>query len=314
MNDINGNPINAHGAGILFHNNTYFWYGEIKNGATRKVEYVKHWECYRTDASGVSCYSSKDLINWKYEGVALAPNMTDSASDIHFSKVIERPKVIYNNKTKKFVMWMHVDSEDYRYACAGIAISDSPVGPFKYLKSIQPNGRMSKDMTLFKDTDEKAYHIFSSEKNATMHIVKLSDDYLSATTDTNRIFIKKFREAPALFKHNNKYYLLTSGCTGWSPNRAMVSETENLMGEWSPLYDPCIGPKSETTFDSQSTFVLPINPSKGEYLYMGDRWNKLDLKESKYVWLPLRFKNGKVVIEWKNKWSLSKYTCSKNLH
>jgi len=68
--DIQGNPINAHGGGILFHEGTYYWYGEMKQGKTWRVPYLK-WECYRCDAGGVNCYSSKDLVNWKHEGVAL---------------------------------------------------------------------------------------------------------------------------------------------------------------------------------------------------------------------------------------------------
>src|SRR5579871_4585510 len=160
--DEKGNFINAHGAGILFYNNTYYLFGEIKKGKTHLVP-NQSWEDYRVDASGISCYSSKDLVNWKYEGIALAPNKTDSSSDIHISKVIERPKVIYNARTKKFVMWMHIDKEDYSYAHVGVAVSDKPQGPYHFLRSLQPNGQQSRDMTLFKDTNGKAYLIYSSE-------------------------------------------------------------------------------------------------------------------------------------------------------
>ena len=68
------------------------------------------WECYRTDVTGVSCYSSKDLLNWKFEGIVLPAVKDDEKHDLHPSKVLERPKVIYNEKTKKFVMWAHVES------------------------------------------------------------------------------------------------------------------------------------------------------------------------------------------------------------
>lgn len=33
-NDTDGNPINAHGGGILYHEGTYYWYGEYKKGKT----------------------------------------------------------------------------------------------------------------------------------------------------------------------------------------------------------------------------------------------------------------------------------------
>lgn len=110
-NDTDGNPINAHGGGILFHNGVYYWYGEYKIGKTILPEWAT-WECYRTDVTGISCYSSRDLLNWKFEGIVLQAEKNDSTSDLHPSKVVERPKVIYNARTGKFVMWMHIDSAD----------------------------------------------------------------------------------------------------------------------------------------------------------------------------------------------------------
>ncbi len=301
--DTEGNPINAHGAGILYHEGKYYWFGEIKKGKTRLVP-NQNWECYRVDAGGISCYSSINLIDWKFEGVALIPNTKDSSDDLHISKVLERPKVIYNKKTKKYVMWLHVDSEDYSYSRAGVAISDKPEGPYFYLGSIRPNNQMSRDMTLFKDDDGKAYHIFSSENNATMHISLLTDDYLEPTGIEKRIFIDKSREAPAMFKHNGKYYLITSACTGWMPNAAMVASADSIFGNWIELYNPCKGLDHESTFQAQSTFVLPIEGQKDNYIFLADRWNKTDLEKSKYVWLPLKFNNDSITIEWKDSWNL----------
>lgn len=302
-NDTDGNPINAHSAGILYHEGKYYWFGEFKKGKTWLVERM-NWECYRVNAGGVSCYSSENLTDWKFEGIALAPNTTDSIHDLHISKVIERPKVIYNNATRKFVMWMHVDSEDYLYARAGVAISDSPTGPYQYIGSMRPNGQMSRDQTVFKDEDGRAYHIGSSEDNATIQISLLTPDYLQSTGKINRIFEGNFREAPAMFKHNGKYYLITSGCTGWSPNPAMIATADSVMGTWTELYNPCIGPGSDSTFNAQSTFVLPVADQSGKFIFLADRWNKTDLENSRYVWLPLVFRNDSVVIEWKNTWSL----------
>lgn len=54
--DTDGNVINAHGAGILYHEGTYYLFGEIKKGKTWLVP-GQSWECYRVSASGVSCYS-----------------------------------------------------------------------------------------------------------------------------------------------------------------------------------------------------------------------------------------------------------------
>lgn len=293
--DDKGNFINAHGAGVLFYNETYYLFGEIKKGKTHLVP-NQNWEDYRVEAGGISCYSSKDLIQWKYESIALVPNKSDSSSDIHISKVIERPKVIYNARTKKFVMWMHIDKEDYSYAHIGVAVSDQPEGPYKFLKSMKPNNQESRDMTVFKDDNGKAYLIYSSENNNTMQICELSADYLSPTQNYIRIFENQRREAPALFKHRGKYYLITSLCSGWDPNPARYAVADSVMGNWKQQGNPCIGNDSATTFNSQSTYVLPLESNNGSFIFMADRWNKLDLEDSRYIWLPLHIHNSQVEI------------------
>ena len=285
--DTDGQPINAHGAGIMAHQNTCYLYGELKAGKTELVP-GQGWECYRVPAGGVACYSSHDLLSWHKEGVALAPNTTNPQHDLHVSKVIERPKVIYNERTKLFVMWLHVDSETYGYSQAGVATSTSPTGPFEYQGSVQPNGQMVRDLTLFKDDDGRAYLIFASESNATMHVVQLTDDYLAPTTQEKRILVNQKREAPALFKYRGLYYLLTSGCTGWAPNAATYAVAKTPLGEWEQYCNPCVGPGAETTFGGQGTFVLPVPGSPSEFVFLTDRWNKTDLEASQYAWLRLK--------------------------
>jgi hypothetical protein len=291
--DTDGHFINAHGAGVMYHNGTYYLFGEIKKGKTWLVP-NQSWEDYRVPAGGVSCYSSKDLKHWKFEGIALAPVKGQPENDLDTGRVIERPKVIYNSKTKQFVMWMHVDKKDYSYSQSGVAVSNIPTGPYRYLRSVKPNGQMARDMTVFQDSDGKAYLIYSSEGNNTMQVCLLSDDYLSATKTYSRILINKRREAPTLFKNNGKYYLITSLCTGWSPNAAMYAVADNPLGPYKELGNPCAGKGAGTTFEAQSTYILPVN---GKYIFMADRWNKLDLEKSTYLWLPLTVSNGKVEIK-----------------
>lgn len=129
--DNTGTHINAHGGGVLYHEGVYYWYGEHK--ITGKIG--------NSAQVGVGCYSSNDLYNWKNEGIALKVNDTDSLSDIAKGCVLERPKVIYNAKTKKFVMWFHLElkGKGYLAARSGVAVSDNPAGPFTFLKSFRPN-------------------------------------------------------------------------------------------------------------------------------------------------------------------------------
>lgn len=199
---------------------------------------------------------------------------------------------------------MHVDSETYGYSQAGVAVSDRPTGPFTYLGSVKPNGNMARDLTVFKDDDEKAYLIFASEMNKTLHITLLSGDYLQPTSLEKRILKNQAREAPAVFKYQHKYFLITSACTGWSPNPATYAVADALLGEWRQMGNPCVGPNAETTFQSQSTFILPMPSNKDAFIFMADRWNKTDLENSQYVWLTLKMQHNQPQIRWENTWHL----------
>ena len=57
--DNNGEHINAHGGGVMYHDGTYYWFGENKCDTTSSA------------MVGVMCYSSRNLTDWKNEGVAL---------------------------------------------------------------------------------------------------------------------------------------------------------------------------------------------------------------------------------------------------
>jgi len=257
------------------------------------------------DVTGISCYSSSDLYNWKYEGNVLPAVKDDPNHELHTSKVLERPKVLYNRATKQFVMWMHVDSQDYALSHAGVATSDSPTGPFQYIGSLRPNGSMSRDMTVFVDDDGKAYQFYASENNATMHISLLTNDYLKPSGRFVRAFEGRSMEAPTVFKHNGRYYLMASGCTGWAPNEARSAVAESIWGPWKELGNPCRGPESEVTFRGQSTFVLPVANKPGIFILMADRWNQNNLPDSRYLWLPVTFTDKGFEVRWQTTWRLN---------
>jgi hypothetical protein len=91
---------------------------------------------------GINVYSSKDLLNWKNEGKALSPiNGTEIAPE----RVVERPKVVYNEPTKTWVvghcvfgfsrpyhglnqMWFHADNSSYGLLRQGVATSQNVAG------------------------------------------------------------------------------------------------------------------------------------------------------------------------------------------
>lgn len=126
--DAEGRVINAHGGGVLWHEGRYYWYGENRpaRGFTTEV--------------GVGVYSSSDLVHWTDEGVALAVSGRQG-SPIEWGCIMERPKVVYNARTGKFVMLFHLELKGQGYAAArvGFAEADSPVGPFRFIRSLRPN-------------------------------------------------------------------------------------------------------------------------------------------------------------------------------
>jgi beta-xylosidase len=300
-NDLDGVPIQAHGGGILYDQGTYYWFGENKDTVTHQRSTVG----FNVDAVGVSCYASTDLYNWENKGIVLPSVKTPVEHELHTSKIIERPKVIYNALSKKYVMFMHIDTNDYKYARVGIAISDTPAGAYQYIGSIIPHDSDSRDMTVFKDDDGKAYLVHSSGWNATLYIGELSSDYCQTSGIFTKNFPKRYREAPAVLKYRHNYYLVTSGCTGWDPNSAEYALSENILGPWKVMGNPCMGPNADLTFNAQSTFMFPLAGKPGAYIAMFDIWNKEDLGSSRYVWLPVIFKDQKMIIEWHDEWDLS---------
>lgn len=320
--DTDGKPINAHGGGILYYDNVFYWFGEHKIAGPMGNKAMV----------GVHVYSSKDLYNWVDRGIALHVS-DDSSSDIAKGCVLERPKVIYNEKTGKFVMWFHLElkGKGYSSARAGVAVSDNPVGPYTYLYSFRPDagkwplnvteedkivkkgnilardfkdGQMSRDMTLFVDNDSNAYHIYTSEENHTTHISLLTDDYLKPSGKYKRVFINRNMEAPTLFENDSKYYYIGSGTTGWAPNAARSAVAPSIWGTWKELGNPCIGQDSALTFHSQSTFVLKVPGKKSAYIFMADRWHPKNPIDGRYIWLPVQFKGNNIFLQWLDKWNL----------
>jgi hypothetical protein len=297
--DTAGDPIDAHGGGVMRHEGVYYWYGEHKNGKTYNDG---NWD--RVDVVGIRLYSSTDLLNWADRGVVLAAVDGDPSHDLHPSRILERPKVAYCAATGKFVMWVHIDDAGYLTARAGVAVADSPEGPFSYLGSVKPDGEDSRDQTLFVDDDGTAYRVYASEGNATTRISLLTPDYLEHSGVAVRAFEGRSMEAQAVFKRKGRYYMIASGCSGWDPNAARCAVADSVWGPWTELGSPCEGPGAETTFGAQSTFVLPVAGADDAFIFMADRWNPKALYASTYVWLPIRFVNDVPRIEWADEWEL----------
>ncbi len=287
--DVDGVHIDCHGGNIIYVDSkkTYYWYGE-----------------HRGEPRGASCYSSTDLYNWKKEGVVI------EKGDI---LVFERPKVVYDEAADRYVMWFHYDGllngENYRIAELGVAVSKNPTGPFVIQDHNRPNGHESRDIGMYFEPDtKKAYIGYAADHvNRTIRMVELSADYLSTTI--NDVDIEAHCEGPGILKKNGAFYLLTSQCSGWTPNPGTYYTSSDIMGPYTSQGSPFIGDAGNNSFNSQPCFIFKIPGYKDAWLYMGDRWNGGGTPLSQYVFLPITITaEGKMEIHWRNEWNLSVFT------
>ncbi|KAL2866633.1 glycosyl hydrolase family 43 protein [Aspergillus lucknowensis] len=276
-----GEHIQAHGFGIIEEDGTYYMIGEEK-----------------TDGSlfqAVNCYSSSNLVEWTFEGQLLT--RTEEEGDLGPNRIVERPKVIKNDQTGTYVMWLHIDDPDYADARTGVATGDTVCGEYEYHESFRPLDRQSRDIGLFKDDDGSGY-LLTEDREYGTRIMKLTDDYLGVDSET--FGWEYFAESPALVKRGDTYFLFGSQLTGWAPNDNIYTSATSLSGPWSEWTE--FAPVGSVTYRSQVNYVLPLGTDNA--IYMGDRWQETNLAASTYIWLPLNFNGAAVTLDWYDSWSV----------
>jgi hypothetical protein len=268
--DTDGKRIHAHGGSIFYENGVFYWYGENKE-KTLPGSGVWHW--------GVRAYSSRDLYNWKDEGLILPPDENDTNSPVHPSQSMDRPHILYNDRTKQYVMWIKIMGKrdaDYYIQYMTIAVSERFLGPYTIIKTLHPLGMNSGDFDLvMNESDHKAY-IYFERVHTELICADLTDDFTDVTGYYSSHFPRKrppfVREAPAFFTRKGKMYLITSGTTGYFPNPSELAEADLYHGPWTVLGDPHAGDSGRTSFHSQITSVFRHPHKKDLYIALADRW------------------------------------------
>ncbi len=263
--DTEGKRIQAHGGSILCVGDTFYWYGENKEKTTGTFD-VWHW--------GVRCYSSKDLYNWKDEGVIIPPEPEHPDSPLHPSALMDRPHIVYNEKTKKYVAWLKIMGEIGAFA---VLTADDILGPYTMVNPCcNPCGLVVGDFDIaIAEQDKKAY-LISQRPHTTIFIADLNEEY----TDVIGMYTEHFphpsapwaREAPAHFMRNGLHYLITSGTTGYHSNPSEVATSKLWHGPYEVQGDPHVNDASKTSFNSQITSVFRHPFKKDLYIALADRW------------------------------------------
>jgi hypothetical protein len=271
---------------------------------------------------GVVMYESEDLVNWKYEGVILDVS-SDPKSELFAPLRFERPKIIYNEKTKQYVLWCHFVKYPGNHGKSkgecdmGLAVCDTVNGKYKWLGYKKPidENEWVRDMTVYKDYDGSAYLIYDRhtayedkqgnvKEDRCLYVVKLSDDYLSFTSTYKRINSAEWREAPVVAYKNGYYHIVTSGLTGWETNQARAYRTKHLLEEWEEIGDPCVDDFTHKTFNTQGTNAFLVQGTD-VHITMLERHNTSNFLKSSYVWLPIRFNEDNTVsLIYEKEWKL----------
>jgi len=293
--DQNGNVVSAHGAGIIKEKDTFYLFGEAHSDSSSAF-------------FGFNCYSSEDLYNWKFESVALP---VQKSGKLGPSRIGERVKVMKCPKTGEFVMYMHADTLTYKDQFVVYAVSKQITGPYEFKGPILFQGKPIKkwDMGTFQDLDGSGYILVHGGE-----IYKLSDDYKSVTEKINENITTGF-ESPAMLLKDGLYYFIGSHLTSWEKNDNYYYTSNSLKGPW--VSRGLIAPEGTLTWNSQSTFVLPIQGSKDTtYMFMGDRWSfPKQASAATYVWQPLKIAGTSIAIpHYQEAWQIDALTgLSQNL-
>jgi len=292
--DDHGQHVQAHGGGIIKIDDTFYWFGEDRS---KNNDPGKRY---------VACYSSKDLAHWTFRNQVIKLSDPENFGP---KWLLERPKVFYNAKTKKFVMYMHIDgpaSPDskgsaYVLARVGVAVCETVDGDYKYLKSFRPLGLESRDIGQFIDDDGTAYLVFESRPSKGFYIAQLSDDYLNVEKKVS--FICSPLEGGAIVRYNGLYYAIGSKLTGWKANPNKYATAPALAGPWTEFMD--IAPPETNTYGSQSTMMLKIVGTKATtVIFMADIWKPEAHWDGRYLWMPLEIGNGKLWLPEPKPWTL----------
>ncbi len=336
--DTNGKRIQAHGGSVMYIDGVYYWYGENKEKTTGDTD-VWTW--------GVRCYTSEDLYNWEDRGLIIEPDQENEESSLHPSSMLDRPHIIYNQETKKYVCWMKIMNRDGTQT-ETIMTADHILGPYTLVREgLKPLNMSAGDFDLAVAPDGKAYYYFERVHSETI-CADLTADYTDVTgyysTHFPHISPPYVREATAHFMRNGKHYLVTSGTTGYLPNPSEVAVADTWHGPYRVLGNPHPEDQSNTSYHSQISSVFKVEGKKDLYIAVADRWvpDRMDLKYEEYaaefermfapgydgivefgekfgndsqrntsiadyVWLPFRFDGEMAYLDWKDEWRIEEY-------
>ncbi len=262
--DTCGERIQAHGGAVYCENGVYYWYGENKEH-TDGCSGIWTW--------GLRVYASTDLMNWEDRGFLIPPVLDDPNSALFPTKRVDRPHILKCEKTGKYVCWIKLSGPEAAFT---IWQADKLLGPYEMTENLyNPGGHKAGDFDLAADPETGKAYIYFDADHASMLCMELTEDYLHAKKEAARSYADLTppftREAPALFEKGGKKYMITSGMTGYVPNRSDSAVCDTWDGVFESLGDPHVDDSSCASFNSQISKIFCIDGTD-RFIAMADRW------------------------------------------
>lgn len=263
--DTNGRRIQAHGGALFYEDGTYYWYGENKD-RTDGVCSIWTW--------GIRAYASKDLYNWEDLGLIIEPDLNNPKSNLYPEAHLDRPHILKCDKTGKYVCWIKISGEG---SCFVVLSADSFLGPYKVeADNYRPFGMAVGDFDIIKEEENGKAYLFMDADHVGIIGMELSEDYLSVIREVSRqyegLHAPFCREGVTLLERNGKKYMVTSGMSGYIPNKSDAAISDSLTTPFASIGNPHVNDETNASFNSQISQIFRVPGKKELYISIADRW------------------------------------------
>jgi hypothetical protein len=295
--DTDGNPMYVQRGGALKVGDTWYLYGSLYGSATT---YYNQWtgSSATTPSGSVACYTSKDLVNWKFEGTVFAFRGGWFCG----------PNVAYNKNTKKYVLIAQANND------VVFATADSPTGPFKQesIQTPQPmvNGGTG-DATTFIDVDGRPYIIASNKSGrSNIYVIPVRESDYLALEPTIRIFGGAGgREGNCMFEYKGRYYAASSDLHGWNTSHTYYISSDDIRGPYGREKIMTNSGLDYSHVTQAGFFITVYGTVDTTVIYCGDRWSNNAGNGVGYnQWVPLTFDGEDVIFNSLSQWSIDAVT------
>ena len=262
--DTKGERIQAHGGALHVEDGVYYWYGENKEHTDGKCS-IWTW--------GISVYRSNDLYNWEDLGLLIPPVLDDPNSNLFPDMHVDRPHIRKSAATGKYVAWIKLSGEE---ACFLLLQADRFLGPYEIVReNYRPLGRKVGDFDIAQDAQSGKSYLYMDADHEGVVCFEMAPDLLSAEKEITRQYTDLFppftREGIAVFEHEGRKYMLTSGMTGYIPNQSDSAMSASWEERFVSKGDPYVDDDTMSSFNSQFTQVFKL-PGRDLFIALSDRW------------------------------------------